>query len=36
MARSKKSTFSKDSSANLGFKAKLWLAADKAKTHRWQ
>jgi hypothetical protein len=30
MARSKKSSSSsKDFSANLGFEAKLWLAADK-------
>ena len=35
MARPKKSssTSSKDSSANLGFEAKLWLAADKLRNN---
>ncbi len=33
MACPKKSTSPKDSSANLGFEAKLWLAADKLRNN---
>ena len=32
MAKKAKSTNTKDSSANLGFEAKLWLAADKLRS----
>ena len=33
MAAKTKSTASKDSSANLGFEAKLWLSADKLRNN---